>query len=187
MIKFFIYRPIFAMVIAIMMVLLGGICILILPVAQYPSIVPPEVQVSAQYIGASSQVVSDTVTTPLERNINGVEGMIYMSSDSTNNGNSVISITFDVGYDIDIGAVDVLNNTNTAMPLLPPDVNQAGVTIQKVSSDMVLVVNLISPDGTLDDVFLGNYADIHLTPALSRIPGVGNVNNFGLLQYSIRI
>ncbi|KTD57892.1 efflux RND transporter permease subunit [Legionella shakespearei] len=187
MIKFFIYRPIFAMVIAIMMVLLGGICILILPVAQYPSIVPPEVQVSAQYIGASSQVVSDTVTTPLERNINGVEGMIYMSSDSTNNGNSVISITFDVGYDIDIGAVDVLNNTNTAMPLLPPDVTQAGVTIQKVSSDMVLVVNLISPDGTLDDVFLGNYADIHLTPALSRIPGVGNVNNFGLLQYSIRI
>lgn len=175
------------MVIAIMMVLLGGICIFILPIAQYPSIVPPEVQVSSQYIGASSQVVSDTVTTPLERNINGVEGMIYMSSDSTNNGNSVISITFDVGYDIDIGAVDVLNNTNTAAPLLPPDVTQAGVTIQKVSSDMVLVVNLISPDGTLDDVFLGNYADIHLTPALSRIPGVGNVNNFGLLQYSIRI
>ncbi|RUR17197.1 multidrug efflux RND transporter permease subunit [Legionella sp. km535] len=187
MVRFFIYRPIFAMVIAIMMVLVGGICIFILPVAQYPSIVPPEVQVSAQYIGASSQVVSDTVTTPLERNINGVEGMIYMSSNSTNNGDSIISITFDVGYDVDIGAVDVLNNSNTANPLLPPDVIQAGITIQKVSSDMVLVVNLISPDGTLDDVFLGNYADIHLTPAIERIPGVGNVDNFGLLQYSIRI
>ena len=187
MVKFFIYRPIFAMVIAIMMVIIGGICIFILPVAQYPAIVPPEVQVSSQYIGAGSQVVSDTVTTPLERNINGVEGMIYMSSNSTNNGNSIISITFDVGYDVDIGAVDVLNNSNTANPLLPPDVIQAGITIQKVSSDMVLVVNLISPDGTLDDVFLGNYADIHLTPAIERIPGVGNVNNFGLLQYSIRI
>lgn len=187
MVKFFIYRPIFAMVIAIMMVIVGGICIFILPVAQYPSIVPPAVQVSSQYIGASSNVVSDTVTTPLERNINGVEGMIYMSSNSTNNGNSIITITFDVGYDVDIGAVDVLNNTNTAEPLLPPDVTQAGVTIQKVSSNMVLVVNLLSPDGTLDDVFLGNYADIHLTPALSRVYGVGNVNNFGLLQYSIRI
>jgi len=175
------------MVIAILMVIIGGICILILPIAQYPAVVPPVVQVSSQYIGASSGVVSDTVTTPLERNINGVEGMIYMSSNSTNNGNSVISITFDVGYDIDIGAVDVLNDTNTANPLLPPDVIQAGITIQKVSSDMVLVVNLISPDGSLSDTFLGNYADIHLTPALSRIPGVGNVNNFGLLQYAIRI
>lgn len=187
MVRFFIYRPIFAMVIAIMMVLIGGICIFILPIAQYPSIVPPAVQVSSQYIGASSGVVADTVTTPLERNINGVEGMIYMSSNSTNNGNSIITITFDVGYDVDIGAVDVLNSTNTANPLLPPDVTQAGVTIQKVSSDMVLVVNLISPDNSLDDVFLGNYADIHLTPALGRVPGVGNVNNFGLLQYSIRI
>lgn len=187
MVKFFIYRPIFAMVIAIMMVLVGAICIYILPIAQYPEIVPPSIQVSTQYIGASSGVVADTVTTPLERNINGVEGMIYMSSNSTNNGNSIITITFDVGYDIDVAAMDVLNNTNTATPLLPPDVVQSGVSIEKVSSNMVLVVNLISPDGSLDDVFLGNYADIHLTPALERIPGVGNVNNFGLLQYSIRI
>ncbi|MDP1602416.1 MAG: multidrug efflux RND transporter permease subunit [Legionella sp.] len=187
MVKFFIDRPIFAMVIAILMVLIGGICIFILPVAQYPAIVPPQVQVSAQYIGASSQVVADTVTTPLEHNINGVEGMIYMSSASTNNGNSVINITFDVGYDIDIGGVDVLTDTNTATPLLPPAVNQSGITIQKVSSDMVLVVNLITKDNSLDEAFLSNYADINITPALQRIPGVGNVNNFGLLQYSIRI
>ncbi|MCE3044770.1 efflux RND transporter permease subunit [Legionella sp. 16cNR16C] len=187
MIKFFIHRPIFAIVIAILMVLIGGICILVLPIAQYPQLVPPQVQVSSQYIGASSSVVADTVTTPLERNINGVEGMIYMSSASTNNGNSIITITFNVGYDIDIAAVDTLNDTNTAMSVLPPDVIQAGLDIQKVSSDMVLVVNLNNKDGTMDDAFLTNYADINITPVLYRIFGVGDINNFGLLQYSIRI
>lgn len=187
MVKFFISRPIFAMVIAILMVLIGCICILILPVAQYPSIVPPQVQVSTQYIGAGSDVVSNTVTTPLERNINGVEGMIYMSSASTNNGNSIITVTFDVGYDVDIGAVDVLTRTNIAQPLLPAAVIQSGINIQKVSSDMVLLVNLLSTNPDLDEAFLSNYGDINLTPVLSRIPGVGNVNNFGLLQYSIRI
>lgn len=187
MVKFFISRPIFALVIAILMLLIGGVCIFILPIAQYPEIVPPQVQVSSQYIGASSDVVAKTVTTPLERNINGVEGMIYMSSASTNSGNSIITITFNVGYDIDIAAVDVLTRTNTANPLLPPDVLQGGINIQKVSSDMVLVVNLISNNSNLDEAFLSNYADINLTPVLSRIPGVGNINNFGLLQYSIRI
>lgn len=187
MIKFFIDRPIFAMVIAILMTLVGGVCIFILPVAQYPSIVPPQVQVNTQFIGANADVVSKTVTTPLERNINGVEGMIYMSSASTNNGNSVITITFDVGYNVDIGAVDTLTRTNLANPLLPPEVLQTGINIQKVSSSMVLVVNLLSKNANLDASFLSNYADINLTPALSRISGVGNVNNFGLLQYSIRI
>jgi hydrophobe/amphiphile efflux-1 (HAE1) family protein len=187
MVRFFINRPIFASVISILMVLIGVICLLILPVSQYPSIVPPQIQVTSQYIGASSEVVSKTVTTPLEKNINGVEGMIYMSSASTNSGNSIITITFDVGYDIDTASVDVMNNTNPAMPLLPPDVMKSGVTIKKQSSNMVLVVNLISPDNSLNEFFLGNYADIHITDVLSRIPGVGNVQNFGLLQYSIRI
>ncbi|MGQ3889383.1 efflux RND transporter permease subunit [Legionella sp. CNM-1927-20] len=187
MVKFFIYRPIFAMVIAILMVLIGGICILFLPVAQYPSIVPPVVQVSAQYLGAGASVVADTVTTPLETNINGVEGMIYMTSSSTNNGNSNISVTFDVGYDIDIAAVDVLNNTNTATPLLPSTVAKSGVTIQKASTSMVMVVNLLSKDNSLNESFLSNYAQIQVTPALQRVPGVGNVVNFGLLEYSIRI
>jgi len=187
MIKFFIHRPIFAIVIALLMVIIGGICIFTLPIAQYPEIVPPQVQISSQYIGASSQVVADTVTTPLERNINGVEGMIYMSSASTNNGNSIINVTFDVGYDVDIGAVDILNSVNTATPLLPPAVTQGGIDVQKVSTNMVLVVNLISPHNSYDEAFLSNYADIHITPALQRIPGVGSVNNFGLLQYSIRI
>lgn len=187
MVKFFIGRPIFAAVIAILTIVIGAICIYILPVAQYPSIVPPMVQVSAQYIGAGAEVVSKTVTTPLERNINGVQGMLYMSSNSTNSGNSQINITFDVGYDVDIAAVDVLNNATTASPLLPPEVNQTGVTIKKVSSNMVLVVNLITDRKDLDPAFLGNYADIHIVPVLSRIPGVGNVNNFGLLQYAIRV
>ena len=176
------------MVIAVLMVLVGGICIYILPIAQYPSIVPPAVQVSSQFIGASSNVVSDTTTTPLERKINGVQGMIYMSSASTNSGNSVITVTFDVGYNVDIGAVDVLANTSAANSLLPPSVIQGGVTIQKVSTNMVLVVNLIpTKDSKFDGSFLSNYADINITPVLTRIPGVGNVNNFGLLQYSVRV
>ncbi|STX51165.1 multidrug efflux pump [Legionella busanensis] len=187
MVKFFIYRPIFAMVIAILMVLVGVICIFILPVAQYPSIVPPVVQVSTQYLGAGASVVSDTVTTPLETNINGVEGMIYMTSSSTNNGNSNISITFDVGYDVDIAAVDVLNDTNTATPLLPETVVKSGVTIQKASTSLVVVVNLLSKENNLDESFLSNYGQIQVTPALQRIPGVGSVTNFGLLEYSIRI
>lgn len=187
MIKFFIDRPIFAMVIAILTIILGAISILVLPVSQYPSIVPPSVQVSSQYVGASADVVSKTVTTPLETNINGVEGMIYMSSASTNNGDSIITITFDVGYDIDIAEVDVLNATTPAKPLLPQTVLKSGLNIQKVSSNMVLVVNLISPNGSLDDKFLGNYADIHISNVLKRVPGVGNVVNFGLLQYSIRV
>lgn len=187
MLRFFIDRPIFASVIAILMVLVGVLCIIALPVAQYPEIVPPQVQVSSSFVGANADVVSKTVTTPLEKSINGVEGMIYMYSASTNNGDSVITITFDVGYPLDIAAVDVLNKTSPAEPLLPPTVLKAGVSIEKVSSNMVLVVNLISPNQTLNEQFLGNYADIHITDVLSRIPGVGSVTNFGLLRYSMRI
>ena len=157
MLHFFINRPIFAGVIAIVMVLIGGLCILVLPIAQYPEIVPPQVQVSSQYVGASANVVSKTVTTPLEKNINGVQGMLYMSSNSTNNGDSIITITFDVGYPLDIATVDVLNKTTPAKPLLPPLVLRSGLNIEKVSSNMVLVVNLISPDKSLDEKFLGNY------------------------------
>lgn len=187
MIKFFINRPIFAMVIAILMVLIGVICVFSLPIAQYPQIVPPQVQVTSQFLGASSDAVSKTVTTPLERSINGVEGMLYMSSSSTNSGNSIINITFDVGYNVDYGAVDVLNYANTATPQLPKLVTKSGITIQKTSTNMVLVVNLVSPNHQFDSAFLSNYADINIAPVLNRVNGVGKVNNFGLLQYSIRI
>ncbi|MFO0782949.1 MAG: efflux RND transporter permease subunit [Phycisphaerales bacterium] len=187
MIEFFIKRPIFAGVVALLMLVAGGMSIAVLPVAQYPPITPPTVQVSATYPGASAQTTSDVVTRPLELAINGVEGMIYMSSTSTNNGSSNIIITFDVGTDQDIAAVNVQNNSSSSIPQLPTEVQRQGVTISKQSTDLLVVVALTSPKGTYDDVFLSNYADINVTPSLQRVPGVGSVMNFGLRQYSIRI
>jgi multidrug efflux pump subunit AcrB len=154
MVNFFIQRPIFASAIAIIMVLAGSTCYFLLQVAQFPSITPPQVIVSAQYPGASAQVVADTVTTPLEQQINGVQGMIYMSSTSSNDGSSAITITFDVGYPIDIAAVDVQNRVAQAAPSLPAIVNQAGVTIKKQNPSFALIVNLTSPDGSVDPVAL---------------------------------
>ncbi len=185
--NFFINRPIFAAAIALIMILAGGVCIFVLPVAQYPPLVPPQVQVTTQYIGASSQVVSDTVTTPLEEKINGAPGMIYMSSSSTNNGDCTINITFETGYSQDIAQMDVMNRCNQAMAELPDEVKQVGLTINKYSSNMLLAINLISPKGTYDARFLQNYADIHITDVLSRIPGVATITNFGLSKYAMRI
>lgn len=185
--NFFIKRPIFAAAIALFMVLAGSICMLTLPIAQYPPLVPPQVQVTTQYIGASSDVVADTVTTPLEEQINGSEGMIYMSSTSTNNGDANITVTFDVGYDQNIGQMDILTRSNQALAELPDAVNKVGLTIQKHSSNMLLAVNLISPKGTYDARFLQNYGDIHITDDLSRIPGVASITNFGLCKYAMRI
>src|SRR5437879_3787137 len=131
MVDFFIQRPIFASAIAVIMVLAGGICYFLLPVSQFPNITPPQVVVSASYPGASAQVVADTVTTPLEQQINGVAGMTYMASTSSNDGSATITITFDVGYPLDIAAVDVQNRVSQAAASLPPIVNQSGVTIRK--------------------------------------------------------
>jgi len=175
------------MCIALVMILAGAICMIILPVSQYPPLVPPQVQVSTQYIGAGADVVADTVTTPLEEQINGAAGMIYMSSVSTNNGNSVSTVTFDVGYDQDVAQMELLTQSNQALPGLPPEVNQVGLTIKKNSSNMLLIVNLISPNGTHDGRFLQNYGDIHVTDSLARIPGVASVMNFGLRKYAMRI
>jgi hydrophobe/amphiphile efflux-1 (HAE1) family protein len=186
-VNFFIQRPIFAMSIALVMILAGAISMLVLPIAQYPPLVPPQVQVSTQYIGAGADVVANTVTTPLEEQINGAAGMIYMTSTSTNNGDSAITVTFDVGFDQDIGQMELLTRSNEALSELPPEVNQVGLTIQKHSSNMLLAVNLISPKGTYDARFLQNYADIHITDALSRIPGVAQIENFGLSKYAMRI
>ncbi|MGD8293017.1 MAG: multidrug efflux RND transporter permease subunit [Desulfobacterales bacterium] len=169
------------------MILAGAVCMLVLPIAQYPPLVPPQVQVTTQYIGAGADVVAGTVTTPLEEKINGAAGMIYMSSTSTNNGDSAITATFDVGFDQDIGQMELLTRSNQALSELPPEVTQVGLTIQKHSSNMLLAVNLISPNGTYDAQFLQNYADIHLTDALARIPGVAQINNFGLSKYAMRI
>src|SRR5215469_11870643 len=177
MVNFFIERPIFATVLALLMLLIGGICIL--PVSQYPQITPAQVQVTTTYTGADALTVAETVTTPIEQQINGVKGMIYFSSDSTSNGLSNIVATFDVGYSQDIGAVDIQNRVQTAEAVLPPEVKQFGVTIKKTSTDMVCVVNLVSPDGRYDSTFLDNYAQIYVLDVLKRIPGVSDVSAFG--------
>ena len=187
MVGFFIQRPIFASAIAVIMVLAGAICYFLLPVSQFPDITPPQVVVSANYPGASAQVVADTVTTPLEQQINGVEGMTYMSSSSSNDGSSTITVTFDVGYPLDIAAVDVQNRVSQAASSLPAIVNQAGVTITKQNPNFVLIVNLTSPDGSVDPVTLSNYAYLQIVDPLKRVPGVGDVKIFGERRYSMRV
>ncbi|HEX5078326.1 MAG TPA: multidrug efflux RND transporter permease subunit [Geminicoccaceae bacterium] len=185
--KFFIARPIFASAIALIIVLAGGVSMLTLPIAQFPPLVPPQVNVSAQYIGASAEVVENSVTIPIEEQLNGAEGMIYMASNSTNNGNSIITVTFDADYDQDIAQMELLSRTNQALSQLPPEVQQVGVSVQKSSSSLLLAVNLVSPNGTYDERFLQNYAEIHVLDPLARIPGVAQVVDFGLSEYAMRI
>ena len=187
MVGFFIQRPIFASAIAAILVLAGAICFFLLPVSQFPEITPPQVVVSANYPGASAQVVADTVTTPLEEQINGVEGMTYMSSASSNDGSSSITITFNVGYPLNIAAVDVQNRVSQAASSLPAIVNQGGVTIKKQNPNFVLIVNLTSPDKSVDSVALSNYAYLQIVDQLKRLPGVGDVQIFGERRYSMRV
>lgn len=185
-VNFFIERPIFATVIAIVITIAGIVCIPLLPVAQFPDIAPPVVQVSSQYTGASAEVVEKTVTAPLEQQINGVQGMRYMSSTSSNDGSSSINVTFDLGYDLDIAAVDVQNRVNIALPQLPDEVRRYGVTTKKKSVDFIMIVNLVSSDKTYDSLFLDNYAEINLVDVFKRISGVGDVIIFGEKKYSMR-
>ncbi|MDX7950219.1 multidrug efflux RND transporter permease subunit [Lichenihabitans sp. Uapishka_5] len=187
MIGFFTQRPIFASAVAILMVLAGAIAYRLLPVSQLPDVTPPQVVVSAIYPGASAQVVADTVTTPLEQQINGVQGMTYMSSTSSNDGSANITVTFDVGYPLAIAAVDVQNRVAQASSSLPPIVNQAGVTIKKQNPNFVLIVDLTSPDGSVDPVQLSNYAYLQVVDPLKRLPGVGDVQIFGERRYSMRV
>jgi len=186
-VDFFIDRPIFAGVISIVISLAGAVCINLLPIAQFPEITPPTVQVKATYTGANAEVVEQTVTTPIEEQINGVEGMTYMSSISSNDGTSNITVTFEVGYDLDIAAVDVQNRVTMAQPQLPEDVRKYGITTQKQSPDFVLIISLYSPDNTFDELFLSNYADINIVDILKRLPGVGDVQIFGEKKYAMRL
>ena len=187
MVRFFIHRPIFASVIAIITALAGSIALVVLPISQFPNVVPPTVQVAATYNGADALSVANSVTMPLETQINGVEGMLYLSSNSTNNGASTITVTFQVGYDLNIGAVDVLNRVQSAIPQLPSQVQDLGVTINKQSTNLTVVVSLLSPTGEYDSAFLSNYAANIVQPVLSRVDGVGTITVFGLLQYSMRV
>ena len=184
---FFIARPKFAFVISIVIVLAGLIAIRSIPVAEFPDVAPPQVQVTASYPGADAQVVQEAVAAPIEAEVNGVDGMLYMSSTSSNGGGYALTITFAVGTDPDIAAVNVQNRVAIAQSRLPQDVVRQGVVTRKQSSNMLMVVNLTSPEGTRDGLFLSNYASIHLQDALSRLPGVGNVAQFGALDYGMRV
>ena len=186
-VDFFIDRPIFAGVISIVISLAGAVCISLLPIAQFPEITPPTVQVKATYTGANAEVVEKTVTTPIEEQINGVEGMIYMSSISSNDGTSNITVTFDVGYDLNIAAVDVQNRVAMAQPQVPEEVRKYGITTKKQSPDFVVIISLYSPDRIFDDLFLSNYASINIVDLLKRLPGVGDVQIFGEKKYSMRL
>src|ERR1700744_3152269 len=187
MISFFTERPVFASSIAVIMVLAGSICYFLLPVSQFPDITPPQVVVSASYPGASAQVVADTVTTPLEEQINGIPGMSYMSSTSSNDGSATVTVTFNVGYNLDIAAVDVQNRVAQAQSGLPAIVNQGGISVKKQNPSFVLIVNLTSPDGSVDPVALSNYAYLQILDPLKRVPGVGDIQIFGERRYSMRI
>jgi HAE1 family hydrophobic/amphiphilic exporter-1 len=187
MVNFFIHRPIFAASIAILMVLAGVVAYRFLPVAQLPKVTPPQVVVTTTYPGASAEVVATTVTTPLEQQINGVEGMAYMSSVSADDGSSTITITFNVDYPIDIAAVDVQNRVAQAQGDLPAIVNQAGVTVSKKNPNILLGVTLYSPDNSIDLVNISNYAYLQLVDPLKRLPGVSDVNIFGERRYSMRV
>src|SRR5579885_2854016 len=187
MVGFFIERPIFASSIAIIMVLAGIIAYFNLPVAQFPQVAPPQVVVKSTYTGAGAQVVADTVTTPLEEEINGAQGMIYISSVSANDGTSTITVTFNIGYNVDIGAVDAQNRVAQATAQLPSIVNQTGITVEKQNPNFILAVNLYSPDGSIDPVTLSNYAYLQLVDPLKRLPGVSDVQIFGERRYSMRI
>jgi len=187
LVDFFIGRPVFAAVIAILITFAGAVCLPFLPVAQFPRITPPTVRVTASYPGASAEVVENSVTVPLEQQINGVEGMLYMNSTSANDGSCAITVTFEVGYDLNIAAVDVQNRVAVALPQLPEEVQRSGVTTRRVSTDLTIVVNLISPDNSRDDVYLSNYAGINISDRLKRLPGVGDVATFGERRYSMRV
>ncbi len=184
--RYFIDRPIFACVLSILFTLAGAISVYFLPIALYPPIAPPMVQVTCAYPGANAKVVSDTVGTPIEQIVNGVDRLLYIQSQSTNDGNYTLFLTFDVGADINLALVQVQNRVQLAMPLLPEVVRTQGVNIKKKSPDILLAVNLISPDGRYDDLFMSNYATIHLKDELLRVYGVGDIVYLGQRDYSIR-
>jgi HAE1 family hydrophobic/amphiphilic exporter-1 len=183
----FIKRPILATVCSLVIVLAGALAIPSMPIAQYPEVAPPTVSVLAIYTGANAETVETAVTTPLEQAINGVEGMMYMSSSSTNSGVSQITVTFDVDRDPDIAAVDVQNRVNQALGRLPGEVRQTGITVQKAANNFIMAVGVYSRAGEYDSLFLSNYLDVYVKDAIKRVPGVADVVIFGERKYSMRL
>jgi HAE1 family hydrophobic/amphiphilic exporter-1 len=185
--KFFIERPIFANVIAIIIMLLGAVCLYNLPVAQYPQIVPPTIQVSTNYAGASAETVANTIGIPIEQSVNGVENSIYMQSSSGSDGSYTLTVTFAIGTDLDVAIALVQNAVNSAMPQLPQQVRSQGVNVKKVSTNILLIESLYSDDDRFDETFLSNYAIINLQRPIARLPGVGQITVFGAGPYSMRV
>jgi len=185
--RFFIDRPIFSGVISILIIILGAAAFLRLPIAQYPEIAPPIINVSGQYPGASADVVASTVVAPIEQQINGVENMLYVSSNSSGDGRFSIQVTFDLGTNLDTAQVQIQNRVGIAAPRLPADVRNLGVTVTKSSPDLMMVVHLVSPDKSRDSLFISNYATLEITDALTRVDGVGSLTVFGSRDYAMRV
>lgn len=185
--RFFIDHPRFALVIAILFLLTGAIAIKTLPVAQYPNISPPQIQITATYPGADAATVRDTVIQPIEAQVNGVKRMLYMSSTATDNGAAVINVTFDIGTDGDSNTVNVQNRVNWANASLPAEVQQQGVIVKEKSANMLLIISLTSPKGTHDELYLSNFMSLYIKDEIARIPGVGDVSQFGEHKYSMRV
>ena len=185
--RFFIDRPIFASVISIVITLAGALALFNLPVAMFPQIAPPTVMVTCQYPGANAQVVADTVAAPIEQKVNGVDDMMYMSSQSTNDGNYTLTVTFKQGVDLNLAQVLVQNRVALALPMLPDVIKATGVTTRKRSPDILLSIGLLSPDGRYDQLYLSNYALMHVREELARLPGISDVGVLGTRNYSMRI
>src|SRR5215471_725116 len=186
-VEFFIRRPVFATVCALLIILAGAAVIPSLPISQFPDLAPPQVSVSSFYTGASAQTVESAVTQPLEQQINGAEQMTYITSSSANDGSSSIVATFDLNRDPDLAAVDVQNRVNTAQGRLPNAVKATGVSIVKASTNFVFGAAVYSPDGRYDPLFMSNYLDVYVRDALKRVPGVADVFIFGERKYSMRL
>jgi HAE1 family hydrophobic/amphiphilic exporter-1 len=187
LVDFFIKRPIFATVCALLIIVGGAVCIPTLPISLYPSLAPPQVTVTSNYVGANAQVVESAVTTPLEQQINGVEGMHYITSTSSNDGTSSINVVFRTGYDLNIAAVDVQNRVSTATGRLPQEIKNTGITITKANPNFVFAAGFYSPDNSLSNQYISNYLDVYVKDALKRIPGVGDATIFGERKYAMRI
>src|SRR5437868_4789249 len=184
---FFIDRPIFAAVLSIVLVLGGVVAWRTLPVEQYPNVTPPTVQVTALYPGANAETVRDTVAAPIEEQVSGVEGMMYMSSRCTNDGNYTLTVTFKLGMNSDMAQVLVQNRVSLALPVIPALVQNEGINVKKMSPNTLMIVNLTSPSGEMDSLRLSNYATIYVRDELGRLPGVAGVNYLGQRDYSMRV